>query len=142
MADSELTQAELLSVLSRAPAALVKSLAEALLPHLAPVTVVQNRSGLVMLPLHEPVQGETFYLGEVLVAEARVRAGGAEGYGACLGRDLEQALAIALLDAAFSAGMARAEIAAFTREQAAALSAADEQLLRQVAATRVDLETF
>jgi alpha-D-ribose 1-methylphosphonate 5-triphosphate synthase subunit PhnG len=131
-----------LSVLSRAPAHELKQFADDLIPYLGPIDVVRNRSGLVMLPLRDPVQGTTFYLGEVLVAEAQVRLGGAQGYAACLGRDVAQALAIALIDAAHSAGLARERIDGFVEQQAARLTKADDQLLRQVEATRVEMETF
>lgn len=135
-------QAELLSTLSRADAGAVKSFAEDLLPDLEPVEVLRNRTGLAMLPLRESAQGATFYVGEVLLAEAHVRAAGAEGYAACLGRDLEQALALALIDAAHRAGVAGPAILTFARAQAAAIEAEDAALLREVERTRVDLETF
>lgn len=118
-------------------------LAEAILPALGEVQVLSNRTGLVMLPYTDTSQGTRFHLGEVLVAEAHVRlANGVEGYGACVGRDLLHALAVALLDAALVAGIARERILAFLVEQAAAQAAADELLLRQVEATRVEMETF
>ncbi len=135
-------QSELLSTLSRAPAAAVKTFAEQLLLALEPVEVLRNRTGLAMLPLRETAQGATFYLGEVLLAEAQVRAAGAEGYAACLGRDLEQALALALIDAAHRAGVAGPAIIAFAQHQAAALAAEEQALMREVGQTRVDLETF
>ncbi len=136
-------QARYLSVLNRAPAEAVKQFADALIPELGTITVLQNRTGLVMLPMTETVKGETFYLGEALVAEARVQIGnGSEGYAACLGRDLEQALAIALIDAASAAGLAHERIDAFVAEQSRALDDADRELLRYVEATRVEMETF
>lgn len=137
-----MNQSDYLSILSRAPAQAVKDLAEALIPELGPIEVLRNRTGLVMLPMNDAVTGTTFYLGEVLVAEAHVRAAGAEGYAACLGRDLHQALAIALLDAAYAGGRATERIGAFVQAQAAALAEDDARLLHEVAATRVDLETF
>ncbi len=135
-------QNTLLSTLARANANAVKACAEALIPGLEPITVIVNRTGLAMLPMEETVCGETFYLGEVLLSEAHVRAAGAEGYAACLGRDLEQALAIALLDAAYAAGRDCERITAFVDSQAAALASADEALGQQVEQTRVELETF
>ncbi|MFV9506070.1 MAG: phosphonate C-P lyase system protein PhnG [Oscillochloridaceae bacterium umkhey_bin13] len=132
----------LLSTLARADIEAVKALAEELLPKLEPVEVVQNRTGLAMLPLRESAQGTSFYLGEVLLAEARVRAAGSEGYAACLGRDLEQALALALIDAAHRAGIAGPQIVAFAQAQAIAIEAAEAELARAVGETRVDLETF
>jgi alpha-D-ribose 1-methylphosphonate 5-triphosphate synthase subunit PhnG len=115
---------------------------DALIPRFQNIQVIENRTGLVMLPMTEPVQGATFYVGEVLVAEARVRLGEAEGYAACLGRDVEQALALALIDAANAAGLAQPEIAQFLAAQAAHLQQADDELLRQVETTRVEMETF
>jgi alpha-D-ribose 1-methylphosphonate 5-triphosphate synthase subunit PhnG len=135
-------QWDALSVLTRAPPDPVKSFVDNLLPALGAVEVLHNRTGLVMLPLTESVQGATFYLGEVLVAEARVRLGNHDGYAACLGRDLQQALAIAILDAALAAGVHRDRITTFVEALAADLAAADEHLLRQVEATRVEMETF
>lgn len=135
-------EAELLNTLTRAPAGAVKSFAEDLLLELDPVEVIRNRTGLAMLPLRETAQGATFYIGEVLLAEAHVRAAGAEGYAACLGRDLEQALALALIDAAHRAGVAGPAILAFAHAQASALEHEEEALAREVGKTRVDLETF
>jgi alpha-D-ribose 1-methylphosphonate 5-triphosphate synthase subunit PhnG len=135
-------QSLLLNTLTRAPVEPLKLLADELIPLLEPIEVIQNRTGLAMLPMREPAQGSTFYLGEVLIAEAHVRVGATEGYAACLGRDLEQALAIALIDAAFRAAIAVERITDFVQAQAAALAAADADLMQTVAQTRVDLETY
>jgi alpha-D-ribose 1-methylphosphonate 5-triphosphate synthase subunit PhnG len=132
-----------LSVLSRAQAEPLKLLADALIPALEPITVMYNRTGLVMLPYADTAQGATFHLGEVLIAEARIQAAGShEGYGACLGHDLEQALAMALLDVALCAGLHVETITAFIAEQERLLLQADETLLRNVESTRAEMETF
>lgn len=137
-------QSHCLSVLSQAPASEVKSFADSLIPELGQIEVLQNRTGLAMLPMQDPVQGTTFYLGEVLLAEAHVSLVDhcVEGYAACLGRDVEHALAIALVDAAIAAELAQEAIADFVTAQAIRLEAADKHLLRQVEATRVEMETF
>lgn len=142
--NGQATHAERLSILSQAPADKVKALAENLLPHLGAIDVIENRTGLVMLPYTDSAKGITFYLAEVLIAEARVRLSdhAAEGYAACLGRDTQQALAVALLEAALRAGLCQTEIDAFITSQAAELAALDKQLLQQVETTRVNLETF
>jgi alpha-D-ribose 1-methylphosphonate 5-triphosphate synthase subunit PhnG len=137
------SQSQYLTVLTHAPADAVKQTAEALLDSLDDITVLVNRTGLVMLPYTDTVKGSRFHLGEVLVSESRVRIGaGTEGYAACLGRDLEQSLAIALIDAALQAGIATEALTAFIAEEAEAQRAADEALLREVETTRVELETF
>jgi len=138
---AEFDHARLLSVLARADAARLTAFAEALLPALGPVEVVQSRTGLVMLPMRDTVQGTDFHLGEVLVAEAHLRAGTAEGYGMVVGRDLQRAMAMAVVDAAASLALTP-EILAFLRQEASAAAAADDARLRDVEATRVNMETF
>src|SRR5262245_56616510 len=137
-----LEQSTYLGVLSRSPAVAVKQFADGLIPALEPIEVLRSRTGLVMVPMQDTGQGATFYLGEALIAEAHVRLGDVEGYAACLGRDLEQALAIALIDAAVTAGVALEPIAAFIQVQADALAEADRRLIAQVETTRVEMETF
>lgn len=133
--------ARLLDVLARADATRLTALAERLLPQLGAVEVVNSRTGLVMLPMRDTVQGTDFHLGEVLVAEAHIRAGGTEGYGMVVGRDLERAMAMAVVDAAASLGQTP-EIRDFLHREACELSAADTARLCEIEATRVDMETF
>lgn len=137
-------QSQTLSTLCHAPAAVVKDFSETLLPQLGEVRVIKNCTGLVMQPYRDTAQGALFHLGEILLAEAHVRleAHAIEGYAACLGRDLEQALAIALLDACLSAQLHTDTILSFVREQREAQEAAETQRMRRVEATRVEMETF
>ena len=138
-----MSENRLLTVLTHAPAPAVKALAEGLLDTLGEVRVLTNRTGLVMLPYTDSAHGTRFHLGEVLVSESQVcLEGGAEGYGVVLGRDLEHSLAVAILNAAWTAGQHREQIEAFAAAQAAVQQAADDALLRQVEATRIELETF
>jgi alpha-D-ribose 1-methylphosphonate 5-triphosphate synthase subunit PhnG len=140
----ELEQSHWLSVLARAEASEVKAFVELLLPGLEPLglEVLENRTGLVMLPATDTAKGTRFHLGEVLVSESWVRLGDHEGYAVCLGRDLEHALAIAILDAAMQGHLEAEAIRAFVLKQAEQLEAADAELLSWVAATRVEMETF
>jgi alpha-D-ribose 1-methylphosphonate 5-triphosphate synthase subunit PhnG len=95
-----------------------------------------------MLPMRDTVQGTDFHLGEVLVAEANLRATGCEGYGMVLGRDLERAMAMAVVDAATACLGQTPAISAFLHSEAAAQAAADTACLQAIEATRVDMETF
>jgi alpha-D-ribose 1-methylphosphonate 5-triphosphate synthase subunit PhnG len=131
-----------LGTLARSDPDRLKALAETLIPLLGEVEVIRSRTGLVMLPMRDTARGTAFHLGEVLVAEAHVRAAGAEGYGMRRGRDLEAAMAMALVDLALTAGLRRADCAAFLEAEARALDAADAARLRKVGATRVEMETF
>lgn len=133
-----------LSVLSRGSADDVKSFVELLLPMLSPINVLQNRTGIVMLPATDSVKGTHFHVGEVLIAEAHVRLAAldVEGYGVCMGRDLQHALAMAILDAALRANKFTERIQQFVAVQRVALVEADAALMRTVEGTRVEMETF
>ncbi len=139
-----LVQAEMLSVLNNSNVEAIKTFTDDLLPELEPygLTVLENRTGLAMLPAVDSAQGTTFHLGEVLLSVARVQLGKSEGYNACLGRDLEQALAIAILDAAWAEGLAQQQILEFVKAQQTQLELQDQNLLAQVESTRVQMETF
>lgn len=138
---TEIDHATLLATLARADVARLTALAETLLPRLEEVEVLQSRTGLVMLPMRDTVKGTDFHLGEVLVAEAHLRATDCEGYGMVVGRNLEQAMAMAVVDAVASQGQS-SEIQAFLAAEAAEISARDTARLCEVEATRVDMETF
>ena len=134
-----------LGVLARAAPGEVKRLAETVLPDLGAVDVLKSRTGLVMLPCRDSAQGATFHVGEILVAEAHVRLrdrGDCEGYGACVGRDLEHAMAIAVLDAAAAAGVDVTALVDFLEHQSERLVQRDDACLRRVEATRTEMETF
>jgi alpha-D-ribose 1-methylphosphonate 5-triphosphate synthase subunit PhnG len=129
-----------LSTLARSAPDRLKPMAESILPHLGSIEVLVSRTGLVMLPFRDTVQGTDFFLGEVLVAEAHIRAGTVEGYGMVTGRDLERAMAMAVLDAGRAMGLP--EVLAFADREAAVHQAEDTALLRRIEATRVEMETF
>ena len=75
-------------------------LAEAVLAEGSLVVVTPPRVGMLMLRLREPVDGEVFNAGEVLVTEAQVALDRHQGYAMRLGRQPEVTLAAAVLDAA------------------------------------------
>ncbi|KPP90224.1 MAG: alpha-D-ribose 1-methylphosphonate 5-triphosphate synthase subunit PhnG [Rhodobacteraceae bacterium HLUCCA08] len=131
-----------LSTLARAEAARIKEFAETLLAALPGVTVLHSRTGLVMVPMRDTAGGTSFHLGEVLVSEAHVRRDGVEGYGMRRGRDLEAAMAMALVDLALASGVEAARCRAFCDDEAARQAACDRDTLRRVEATRIDMETF
>lgn len=140
----DLTHSQVLEILSRSRPDRLKEIAEQILDDLGDVTVISNRTGLVMLPFVETVRNTTFHLGEVLVAEAHIQvpARSVEGYGAVVGRDLEQSMAMAILDAAIAAGHRHDLILAFLAEEENHAHECDRQTLRKVEATRVQMETF
>lgn len=138
----DFTHEEMLGLLARADAARLKGVAEPLIASLGALEVLENRTGLVMLPMRDTAQGTHFHLGEVLVSEARLSAGGLEGYGMRRGRDLEAAMAMAVIDLSVALGLNHAECTTFLTEEATRQADEDRETLRRVEATRVDMETF
>ena len=99
-------------------------------------------TGLVMVRGRAGGGGAPFNLGEATVSRASVRiVTGEVGHGYCLGRDLDKAEAIAVIDALRQreAGKVDAEIISPLE----ALMAAEDQTVREeTAATRVDFFTM
>lgn len=143
----DMSQTNYLSILTSVPGYRLKPFVDSLIPRLGEIHVLTNRTGLIMVPGTDTVQGVNFHLGEVLVSEAHVKLAcesgeSKEGYAACLGRDLEQSLAIAILDAAIQSQLMIEPIINFVKAESSLQTQNDDQLLRRVEATRVEMETF
>jgi len=138
------SHASMLDILARADAEGIKAVAEDLLDELGPVEVLVNRTGLAMLPYTDTVQNTAFHLGEVLMAEAHIRLAdhGTEGYGAVVGRDLQHAMAMAVVDASFASDIRKTDIETFLAGEHRRQTQDDDIRLRKVEATRVRMETF
>jgi alpha-D-ribose 1-methylphosphonate 5-triphosphate synthase subunit PhnG len=138
------SHASMLDILARADAKGIKAVAENLLDEAGAVEVLVNRTGLAMLPYTDTVQNTAFHLGEVLMAEAHIRLAdhGVEGYGAVVGRDLEHAMAMAVIDASFASGIGKTGIEKFLTSEQRRQMQDDDVRLRKVEATRVRMETF
>jgi len=134
---------EMLDILARARPDRLKQHAEALLSGMGDITVVANRTGLVMVPMRDTVKNVDFHLGEVLVSQAHITdAAGHVGYGMVTGRDLERAMAMAVIDLSVAARGQDNATTSFLEQERAHLAAADDERMRQVEATRVEMETF
>lgn len=132
-----------LDVLARARPDRLKALAETVLAEMGDIEVITNRTGLVMVPLRDTVENVDFHLGEVLVSEAHIadRAGHV-GYGMVTGRDLERAMAMAVIDLHIASCDADEAITTFIETERAHQKAEDDARMRLVEATRVEMETF
>ena len=135
--------AEALNLLARARPEGLKALAESLLDGLGEITVITNRTGLGMVPMRDTVENVDFHLGEVLVSEAHIADGnGRAGYGMITGRDLERAIAMAVIDLALAIQPTSDPITQFLATERAHLAQLDDARMRRVEATRVEMETF
>jgi phosphonate C-P lyase system protein PhnG len=135
--DLRVDQAEYLGILSYAPPEAVMAFVADILPAVGSIDVLHTHTGLLTLSTPELVAGsyeaaeEPAVLGEVLVTETSVQLDdGTIGYSACLGRDVLQAVAVAILDAVLMSGLPRAlkaQILDFVDEQAKLLAQEDDE---------------
>ena len=130
-------------ILAAARPEALHDLAEAILTEAGDAirVVAGPRVGTLMLRLREPVRGEVFNAGEVLVSEATVALGEHRGYAMRLGRDPETALAAAVLDVALAASHPLSTRIENLLNEVAAAAAADEAAAWEaVAPTQVAFE--
>lgn len=106
-------------------------------------TVDDPRGALVMIKARETAKNGLFYLGELLVTEAKVQVEGRIGIGIVAGDEPEAARELAIIDAAFNAGLEEAA------EWEAALLEEEARILRRegieaarIARTKVDFESM
>ncbi len=69
------------------------------------VMVKKPSKTLIMLKMQEPVAKAEFFLGELLACEAMVKLADARGMAVTQGDDFEKVLAMAVVDAAYNAGI-------------------------------------
>ncbi len=99
-------------------------------------------TGLIMLRGRTGGGGAPFNLGEATVSRASVRIDSGEiGHGYCLGRDIEKARLIAILDALFQREPDNIEFA-ILRPLRDIAYATDRQRREETAATKVDFFTM
>ena len=128
---------EALDTLARSRPEGLKALAESVLENLGDLRVIANRTGLVMVPMRDTVENVDFHLGEVLVSEAHIAdEAGNVGYGMITGRDLERAMAMAVVDLSVDARGMDTATAQFLAGEKTHMAKADEMRMRQVEATR------
>jgi alpha-D-ribose 1-methylphosphonate 5-triphosphate synthase subunit PhnG len=105
--------------------------------------ISEPAAALVMIKKRESAKGALFYLGEMLVTEAKVRIADAVGIGIVSGYADEEARRLAIIDAAFNAGLPEVnEWTALLEKEERAIDAEDEAEARRIARTRVAFESM
>jgi alpha-D-ribose 1-methylphosphonate 5-triphosphate synthase subunit PhnG len=100
---------------------------------------------LVMIKVRESVRNSLFYLGEALMCSCRVKLGDTIGHGMVIGTKRNLAYNLALIDAAFSSGIAakkEADWEARIREEARKLARREAREATLIDKTRVDFSTM
>jgi len=104
-------------------------------------TVEEPNCGLVMLKVRETARKSLFYLGEVLVTECKVRLHGKTGLGIVAGDEPELAFHLAVIDAAYRAGVRETEgWDAVLEDEAEKIASRRAAFNRGVLRTRVNFE--
>ncbi|WP_320164242.1 phosphonate C-P lyase system protein PhnG [uncultured Trichococcus sp.] len=105
--------------------------------------ISEPNEALTMIKVRESAQNSLFYLGEVLITETKVRVAGKLGIGLVKGHEAELSRALAVIDAAYSAGLPETQEWQETLEK---LELAGEEAIdrrqRELARTKVNFETM
>jgi alpha-D-ribose 1-methylphosphonate 5-triphosphate synthase subunit PhnG len=105
--------------------------------------ISEPTEALTMIKVRESAQNSLFYLGEVLVTETKVRVAGKLGIGLVKGHETDLSLALAIIDAAYSAELPETEK---WQTLLAELERVGEEVIesrqRELARTKVNFETM
>jgi alpha-D-ribose 1-methylphosphonate 5-triphosphate synthase subunit PhnG len=142
LSNQDATRQEALGVLAHADAAALNA-AWATWSNRPQVQPIRGpETGLIMLRGRTGGGGAPFNMGEATVSRASVRIDSGEvGHGYCLGRDVEKAKLIAVIDALFQREPDNIEFA-ILRPLRDAAYAADKQRREETAATKVEFFTM
>jgi len=120
-------------ILIHANPELAKNVAEAIATNTDWKEIVSPRHGLTMVKVRETAKNSLFYLGEVLVTEAKIEIEDHIGIGIVKGMEDELARNLAIIDAAYQAG--RPEIENWEPE----LMEAEEEIRKERAKKQAEI---
>ena len=92
-------------ILIRGSKELAKNLAKEIKEKYEIKTIDEPNNGLVMIKMRETAKKQLFYLGEVLVTEAKIQINGHLGMGIVAGDEEELAINLAIIDGAYKADL-------------------------------------
>lgn len=103
-------------------------------------TLQHPTSQTLLLPVQDPISGNSFYGGEILATAAVVEVAGKNGWAMVMDDNAELALDIATVDGAWAAGLYHGEITALVLETAAERVRGQQENGSRAAATRVKFD--
>lgn len=130
------------SALAVADPDVVQQLAEQILERTDVEVLEGPLVSTTLVELTESVQGQPFYLGEVVVSGASVSVAGVRGDALLVGRHPQRALAAAVCDAAAEAGVLADEVERIVAHAEQESADARRAEVAEVAATRVSFEVI
>ena len=130
-------------ILIEGPSGLARKLSEEIEGKYDVKTIEEPNSGLVMLKMRENSKRSLFYLGEVIVVEAKVEVEGKLGIGIVTGNNEELAYWLAVIDAAFNAELAETKTwEKLLQQEAEELYASIAEESERILRTKVNFETM
>ncbi len=107
----------------------------------AEVRILQHpTSQTLLLPVHDPISGSSFYGGEILATAAVVEVAGKNGWAMVMDDKAELALDIATVDGSWAAGLYREEITALALKTVAQCTRRQQENGSRTAATKVKFD--
>lgn len=130
-------------ILIEDPSGLARKLSEEIEGKYDVKIIEEPNSGLVMLKMRENSKRALFYLGEVIVVEAKVEVEGKLGIGIVTGNNEELAYWLAVIDAAFNAELAETKTwEELLQQEAEELYASIAEESERILRTKVNFETM
>lgn len=120
-------------ILIQSDPSLARSFAEAITQKYECQEIVAPQYGLTMIKMRESAKNSLFYIGEVLVTEAKVEINNQIGIGIVVGMQDELAKHLAIIDAAYKANLSEIE------EWNSQLLKAEQQIMSARAKEQADL---
>lgn len=119
------------------------AMAKEVLDHYQAEIIEAPNDGLVMVKARESAKKSLFYLGEVFVTECKVRINDSIGIGIVTGHEKELAYQLAVIDAAYQAGLKETETwEELLQEEERMIEIERSARMKQVLKTKVSFETM
>ncbi len=108
------------------------------------ITIIERpNNGLIMVKVRETARKCLFYLGEVFVTECKILIGDYMGLGIVKGQEPELAYYLAVIDAAYNAGLPETEAwATILSAEEDGIKQCDEAFKNKVLKTKVSFQTM
>lgn len=103
-------------------------------------TLQHPASQTLLLPVHDPISGNSFYGGEILATAAVVEVAGKNGWAMVMDDKPELALNIATVDGAWAADLYHGEISSLALKTAVKRDRQQQEDTTRAAATRVKFD--
>lgn len=107
------------------------------------IVIEEPNNGLAMIKIQEGAKKSVFYVGEILVTEAKVQINGNLGIGIVSGNKGELAYLLAVIDAAYNAGLGEIEDWDDRLiEEEIKIKEVEEKNIAKILTTKVNFETM